>query len=758
MAVFRKQVEEELSFKKIVLIFTAICLFMGVGCYQYYGQVQRTIKEENEHYLNEISSRICNNITKTLVDNFSFLDTLSSVMMNANASTFSDIGPLMQQQKEHWNYENAMLIDSSGVAYDVNGNKVSITGDSFLRSLSSEERSVFPAQLINNKESIVFTVPLKGITLDGKNMIAFATSYDPKQFDEILSMTSFNEQSFSQIVDKNGAIVIRSTSPYADSFGYNILKTITETNADSQQDITNLKADMIEDISGQYEFSVDGTKQYLIYTPIDSQEWYLYTFVPVSVVNEKSNLLLQTTLLMSFFVVFMFAALIIFVVYSFNRHRRRLEHMAYVDPITNGHTIQRFFDLAGHQLEDVTQHYTIVFTNIQRFKLLNDQFGRLFCDQVLIQMHEAIAQELREGEVVGHYSADNFCVMIKDEDKDVIVKRLEKWYTSTLELLKQKNETFPAFTIEYGVYLIEDHQMDMQDMVDRARLALRESMEKTAFNDNVFYSFYDEEVRHRLIREKHLEDVMDAALHDGEFLVYLQPKYLIKEDRIAGAEALVRWCSKSEGMIYPDAFIPLFEKNGFIIKLDLWMFEQVCKLLQKWIDMGREPVKISVNCSRAHLKDPNFLDAYKAVFAKYNVPARYLELELTENMVFEDTEHLAKVIDDIHGMGFGCSMDDFGSGYSSLNLLQNIHVDTLKLDRIFFRSNFEREPRNEAIIDCILQMAQSLSMATVAEGVEIQDQVKVLRALGCDYIQGYAYAKPMPVEDFEHLLYQDLGE
>ena len=752
MAVFKKQVEEEHSFKKIVFIFIGICLFMGVGCYQYYGQVQRTIKEENEHYLKEISSRICSNITKTIHDNYAILDTLSSVLMDSKATSFSDIEPIMRNQKDYWNYENVMLIDAGGVAYDFNGKKVSITGDSFLRTLSNDERSVFPAQVINNEERIIFTVPLQNFTIEGKQMIALATSYDPSQYDEILSMSSFNKQAYSQIVNKNGTIVIRSNSDYAQSFGYNVLQTIVLKDASVAQEVALVKSDMQLNESGQFEFSLDNTSEYLVYMPIDLEDWYLYTFVPVSVVNEKSNMLLQTTLLMSCFVVFMFAALIIFLIYSFGRHKKRLEHIAYVDPITEGHTIQRFYELARHQLADKSQRHAIVFTNIQRFKVLNDQFGRIVCDEMLIEMNKAIYKDLGLTEIVAHYTADNFCVLVDFKHKEETVKRLVTWYTN-MQWLTKDHQAIPAFTIEYGVYIVEDNEIDIPDMIDRARLALRESMDKTAYNDNVYYSFYDEEVRHRMIREKHLEDMMDRALKENEFMVYLQPKYKVKTDHIAGAEALVRWNSKSEGMIYPDSFIPLFEKNGFIIKLDLWMFEQVCKLLEKWIDQGQEPVKISVNCSRAHLKNPNFLDAYREIFKKYHVPSKYLELELTENIVFEDTEHLAKVIDDIHELGFGCSMDDFGSGYSSLNLLQNIHVDTLKLDRIFFKNDFEREPRNEAIIDCILQMAQSLSMATVAEGVEEMEQVEVLRNLGCDYIQGYAYAKPMPVEDFEKLLF-----
>lgn len=753
MTTFFKKMKRKYSSKQVTLFSIAICLLMGVGFYQYYGQIQRTIKEENENYLREISTRICSNITKTIDSNFSILNTLSSVLVASKPKEFSDIGQLMRHQKDYWNYEKVMLIDAGGVAYDFKGNKVSITGDSFLRTLSSDTSSIFPTQIIDNKESIVFTVPLKDFKIDEKNIIALATSYAPQQFDEILSMSSFNEKAYSQIVNQSGTIVIRSTSSYAVDFGYNVLKTISDSDENAANHITTLKTDMNNSKNGQYEFLINDTFEYLVYTPIGLQDWYLYTFIPVSIVNEKSDLLLQITLLLGCFLMIVFATLLIALVISFTRHKRKLESIAYIDPITGGHTIQKFYDLCQNHLLNQSHYHAIIYTNILHFKMLNDQFGRTLCDQLLVNIHQAILESLDEDEYIARYAADNFCVFMNFKKKEITVDRIAQWYTRARELADINQNVSPVYSLEYGIYIIEDNTIEIPDMIDRARLALSESLDMTSYNDNTFYSFFDEKVRQKMISEKHLEDMMDGALKEGEFQVYLQPKYLLKKDHIAGAEALVRWASKSEGMIYPDSFIPLFEKNGFIVKLDLWMFEQVCQTIDKWIQSGKEPIKISINCSRVHLKNPNFLESYKKIFKKYHIPEKYIELELTENMVFEDTTHLAKIIDDIHEIGFGCSMDDFGSGYSSLNLLLDIHVDTLKLDRIFFKDEFKSGGRSEAVIDCILNMARSLSMETVAEGIENESQIKILRHLGCDYIQGYAYAKPMPVAEFENLLF-----
>ena len=181
----------------------------------------------------------------------------------------------------------------------------------------------------------------------------------------------------------------------------------------------------------------------------------------------------------------------------------------------------------------------------------------------------------------------------------------------------------------------------------------------------------------------------------------------------------------------------------------MWVFEAVCHCIRTWEDIGITPVKVSVNCSRVHLKNPNFLERYLEIAQKVGVSPHLLEIELTENVVFEDVVHLSRIIDDIHAAGFGCSMDDFGSGYSSLNLISDIPVDTIKLDKVFFRNTTKDFERTESVVKSILTMSRSLGMITVAEGVEERTQVDMLKRLGCDYIQGYFFARPMPVPEFE---------
>ncbi|MEG1706461.1 MAG: EAL domain-containing protein, partial [Clostridia bacterium] len=379
----------------------------------------------------------------------------------------------------------------------------------------------------------------------------------------------------------------------------------------------------------------------------------------------------------------------------------------------------------------------------------NEQYGENACDNILKSVYCGVNEDLTEKECMGRLVADNFCVLICDSDKDAMLSRFEGWYHNFERIVEKSAFEMLPIIWKLGVYSVIEKDKPLTHMIDRAKLALTKSAHER--RGRLHFSFYDEKVRKILFKEKNLEDIMESALSNNEFQVYLQPKYLSESEKIGGAEALVRW-QRPTGLIFPDEFIPLFEQNGFIIQIDLFVFREVCKLLRSWIDNKYEPIKISVNCSRVHLINSNFFDEYKAIAQEYNIPPKYLEIEFTENILFDNVELLIQTINEIHSAGFGCSMDDFGSGYSSLNLIQQIPVDTIKLDKIFF-CNVSDFKRTEAIVSSVISMAKALGMGTVAEGVEIREQVDMLKELKCDLIQGYFFSKPLPISCFEELAF-----
>ena len=240
---------------------------------------------------------------------------------------------------------------------------------------------------------------------------------------------------------------------------------------------------------------------------------------------------------------------------------------------------------------------------------------------------------------------------------------------------------------------------------------------------------------------------MDRALVNREFQVYLQPKISTSEEELGGAEALVRWIHPKEGFIPPNRFIPIFEKNGFILKLDDYMLEEISKVQAQWLKEGRKLVPISVNVSRAHFTREDLAEHICAIVDKYQVPHNVIELELTESAFFDDKKVLLNTVQKLREAGFPVSMDDFGAGYSSLNSLKELQIDVLKIDADFFRGA-DVEERGLLIVSEVIDLAKKLNMKIVAEGIESKEQVEFLTEQECDLIQGYFYAKPMPVAEF----------
>lgn len=741
-----------------LVTFLLISILMGTACLQYYWQLQKTVKEESGSYLQEISKLLGDNAGRIIDDNFSVLSTTAMVLKNSNADSFEEIEAISKEQQEYWKYDHLFLVDAKGVAYDSLGHSTTLGNEAFLSDvIVNATPSMSSTVAVGGKDSVIFAIPAQGLKIGSFEFSAIATSYDLSTFDKILSMTAFGGKAYAHIVHRNGSIVVRSSSENAPQTGYNVLNSLSEAEMGDDSDFEMLKQDIAAGNSGMATYTLDGVRTYMAYIPINAQEWSLLTFVPVSVVNAKSELLLRITLLLCGFITLAFGTLLIFLASSFYRHKHSLEQIAYVDPITGGNTIQKFYLDAQGFLEKAAglPSYCMIYMNIEKFKVLNEQYGRTACDELLRAIQHGISSDLAADECMGRVSADHFCILSHFDSETVLTERFSKWRNNAVSYIMDNGSVWLPQNAEFGVYIIKNVDLPLTHMIDRAKLSLGEITH--VLQDKMRYSLYNEKMRSILLREKHLEDIMEASLKNCEFEVFLQPKYHTQSEHIGGAEALIRWRSATEGMIYPDEFIPLFEKNGFVAQIDLFVFEETCRLLERWAKSGLPPIKISVNCSRNHLRIPNFLDNYRRIAEKYTLPPNVLEIELTETAVFEDVATLVKVIEKIHEMGFSCSMDDFGSGYSSLNFIRDIPVDTLKLDKIFFRTSAEGTERTESVVGSIIAMAKALHMHTVAEGVEEREQVEMLKRLECDYIQGYYFAKPMPIPQFEQLLLQDIN-
>lgn len=301
-----------------------------------------------------------------------------------------------------------------------------------------------------------------------------------------------------------------------------------------------------------------------------------------------------------------------------------------------------------------------------------------------------------------------------------------------------------SINISVGAVRIDRHNrsLPLNSIIDRARIAQKASNRKISE-----CTLFRESFRKTMLKEQRMENNMRSALKNGEFVVFLQPKFDIQTNQAVAAEALVRWQDPQYGLISPGEFIPLFEKNGFIRYLDTEMFRQVCILLRKWLDAGKQPLPISVNVSKIQLTDSDFVLKYLAIRDQYQIPDGLLEIEFTESVLVEGS-NVGEIIEAFRKKGISLSIDDFGTGTSSLNLLENFCTDVLKLDQQFFKGK-KNPNRQYIIIENMVTLAKSLSMKTVAEGVERWTQVEFLKSIHCEMIQGFLFEKPLPVSEFE---------
>lgn len=414
------------------------------------------------------------------------------------------------------------------------------------------------------------------------------------------------------------------------------------------------------------------------------------------------------------------------------------------DSLTNLYTKEAFFGYVEKYLKDSKADFDLIGLNIERFKLVNDIFGMKEGDRLLEFIAKLIEKKFGDYEVVcSRAVADQFYIFI-NRDADYInilyeIEREIKAYNLNIEI-----------SIHFGVYQINNKKVPISIMCDRVKLAIDSIKGKY----NMLYSRYDEKLIEKIKAEQELLNCMEESLKNKDFKVYLQPKSNLITGEVVGAEALIRWVHKDLGFITPNRFIPLFEKNGFITNIDMFVLEEVCSKLKNWIDRGVKPIRISINLSRVDIYNPNLIKMMMVIINKYEVPIEYISLEITETSYTENSKQLITVVKNLKKIGFNIEMDDFGSGYSSLNMLEELPIDILKLD-IKFLETSSKTKNNIGILNFVVGLGKWLDLSLIVEGVETIEQVNYLKSIGYTYGQGYYFAKPMPKDDFEKYLIEN---
>jgi len=429
-----------------------------------------------------------------------------------------------------------------------------------------------------------------------------------------------------------------------------------------------------------------------------------------------------------------------------------VERLTGYDVVTGLYKYEKFLALAGDYIADAPHgNYAMVYTDIGNFKYLNDTYGYEKGDQVLKEMADTIVGYDKYVIVASRVFSDNMITLVKlgDADEDALKRLLEKAGIKFSEKI-HKQYVNSRLDVRIGVctFTISGAPVPIKNIISNANMARK----RTKLPGMPRCIFYDEKMGFEAKNEIDYANDMETAFKNKEFVVYMQPKINLKTNKIEGAEALVRWKKNDGNIIYPNDFIPVFEKNKSVTQLDFFVYEEVCRYIRQRLDENLPIVSISVNVSRVHLYAiDEIIDFVKGLLTRYNIPPQYLEFELTETSFTDKVDDTIMLMTRLRKLGVKVSMDDFGSGYSSLNVLTKLPLDILKLDKGFM-NDFNNDSEEKIVIPSVIEMAKKLGLDVVCEGVESREQVDFLQKIGCDYAQGFYYSKPVPNDDFMEML------
>lgn len=570
----------------------------------------------------------------------------------------------------------------------------------------------------------------------------------------ILNVPVFQGQGLFLITDSEGIIMSPVSSGQEMHLGPDITQMLEFSSLEEKEAWLQT---MTAGVPSLYMAEMAGESVIVTSHPLGHNAWHVLSIIPRANITAYYNRTATGIMIIILAACLLFMLLLLWQMRMMNRNKKSLEMLAYTDMLTGTSNQVKFLLDADRLLKRKDEKkYAIWSFDIKRFTSINDLFGVATGDRMLkwiALMFEGLAPQ---DSAFSRFSADLFVGLRPYREK----QELHDWVLRLwAELARQEIVPTSKMNIDstMGFYCIEDYHGEHPDitvMVNWASMARKKA--KQIPGDNIL--FFNKDMSERVQREAELETAGKAALLHGDITFFLQPKVNIQDGYvISGAEALARWQHPIHGWISPAEFIPLFEKNGFIIELDRYIFDQACKWYAQERDQGTPAFQLAINVSRQGLLRSDFLEYYCGVKQHYGIVNGVLELEITESTVLDDYHLFQSVVGELQKKGFVCSIDDFGAGYSSLNMLKNITIDALKLDAVFLRDSIDTK-REQTVISHFIHMARNLGIKTVAEGVETSKQVLFLQHIGCDIVQGYYFSKPLPLTDFEQLMAKTDGQ
>lgn len=570
------------------------------------------------------------------------------------------------------------------------------------------------------------------------------------KIEEIFEGGEFNyqkEMGECYLTDRSGIIVSRSSDAVfvpeeSSDFCLSMLE-YSDGREDSKKAVQALTNAYGENEAGFVTIQTRSSESLQIsYYPLSSvPSLFFISCYNDNLVDDKVQPLLFRSVLSCIIIVVLMIAIIVYVWATSKRANITIEKLAYEDPVTKGKNINYFKEFASHIMAVFKETPFVIYRfDIVNFRYINEAYGHIRADEILSSCITNFSSVFSEKALCVRMDADQF-LAIMENDKD-IEQKLERLTKNVNEDARGRGMKYPI-RFKAGVYQIRKHDHDIDVMIDRANVAKK----TLKSDDSEVTAIYSEQIIQSMRKIDRIESEMQKALANGEFKIYMQPKWDIYLNRLAGAEALVRWVKEDGSILYPDEFVPIFENNGFIEKLDFYMLEMVCQKMHEMIEGGYTVYPVSVNQSRMLLHSADYVKNVKRIIEKYKLPENAIELEITESVFLDDRSSMIQIINQLKECGVRLAMDDFGSGFSSLNMLKDVSFDTVKIDREFFTESVTTE-RSRWILQKIVELCGGIGMEVLCEGVETEEQVSILKALGCRMVQGFYFSKPIPEEEY----------
>lgn len=730
-------------FKKnrFLLPLAALNIVLLVAVVFLINHVQNLLGSDIKIVLTEVVTQNKNIITSRIMMDINQLNSVANIVSEQlkakNLNDYKDIQKFLLEYSEQNQDDSLFIADNTGFSL-VKGKELNIFNRKYFRLAMSGTPNISDKSIsrVNGEDIFIFSVPLY---YKDEIIGTVQKYYSAEQMHNLFALSLFSSKGYVYVINSEGYVILHTYHTGCPDKSDNYFRTLYED--DNREASNQIRTDVQNNRSGFQETTINQEQIFSAYTPIPGiHDWYLITCVPTEAISPNGTNLVKLFFIILSSLTFIFTSSVAYFQRYKNKQKEALEQIAFVDPVTEGNTFNKFaVDVSSILLSNPNTKFWIFKFDIDNFKYINNFYGFEFGDKVLRQIDNTFSSKLNKNEVCARVSSDNFVALLTD----VHETRLNDLLTFT-----DPDEDLQLY-FSGGLYAINDKTENINLMLDKAGIASQTV--KGSLNKK--FNYYSDEFDKYTRQNEQLKRVVKQAIVDKSIFPYYQPKVDINTGTVVGAEALARMYDKDGRFIVPGEFIPLCEKTGLIMDVDMIIFEKVLLFIRNAMDSGSNCVPISVNFSRLHLADPTFIDKITDKVNSYKVPANLIEIELTESAIFDNVDIIYDITQKLRSRGFLLAMDDFGSGYSSLNMLKDIPIDVLKIDKGFLSEAIDSNRRN-IIFSTIAEMASKLNIKVVVEGVEYAENVQLMKDCGCSIAQGYYFARPMDEKSFEKI-YRD---